>query len=220
MMKSLKCNLKKNIESIQISNIVYRDDTIENNSSLSSFNPGNTCDEKKLTIKLISDVPFYTGTKLKLKLIGVKDQNYVMTYISPIKVHKQMEYCCKSVIFNFISCNIPTPFGLLYLPTIITDNRPYLQIGNALEYCFVLSVKCCDCKFDVKIPLTARYLGTDVKTDFKYEKPDLVESPDEDHTIKIICNADINNPKILYCRKIHCVTHSQAPKPIVFYYKN
>ena len=214
---SCKCGINELVESINVYDIVNTIDSTPDLEKNSSFSPGNSYDEKKLCIKIHSETFFGRGTKLKLKLISFKDNNRIVTKVKPISVYKKVEQTTNCITFDFISADIPLPFGLLYLPTIISDCvlGPQLQLGNAVEYRFVLYMKCHKHKEKIYIPLIGRYIGCDVKTDFKHEKVELVSEPDEDHNIKVICGTET-----FFCRKIHAVSHSQAPKPLVFYYTN
>ena len=202
------------LELIQASNIVYLSQ--DNNSTLSFFDPGSSKKEKRLSISITSEIPFYK-TKMKLKLIATKNPEYVMTKLAkPMTVFKKIDQASYNARFDFIGADIPFPFGILHVPTIIDDCSQGLHtsLGNVLEYCFILYVKRCNKKF--KIPLNVRYIGCDVVIDFKTERPELVSEPDEMHQIKVICSGD----NVLYTNRIHAVTHCQAPKPIVFYYNN
>jgi len=218
-----KCNIQHILKAIQICNIIYSID--DNNVDNSLFIPGNSPDDKKLSIIVKTTSAFCRGTEFKLKLVGTKTDDYIMHKIKPIKTSRKLDHRTKRIKFDLISSKIPHPFGLFYVPTIITncdqqnECRPQPMLGNALEYCFVLSIKCPKCKFDYVIPLTARYISADCKVDYKCEKLNIVDEPDDDHPIKIICNTD-DGTKIVYSNKLHCVSHGQMAKPIVFYYPN
>ena len=186
----------------------------------SIFNPGTSQNEKKLSIKIKSQLPFCEGTKLKLKLIAIKDNNYVMSNIFPIKTCKTLDKSTTYVKLDIINPNIPLPLNVVQILTIINECVPQKEMGIALEYCFVLTIECPDCKLNCTIPLCVRYISSDCIVDVKCEKLEFVETPDETHQIKVICLDDCCNQTVYYTNLIHCVTHGQAPRPILFYYVN
>jgi hypothetical protein len=210
------CCSEKLTESIQILNIVYKSDET---CDQSVFDPGETLEEKKLIIRIRSDLKLCRGTKLKLKLFAIKDDDYVRTKIDPIKTRKTLCKTTKKVKFILESESIPLPHNVTYLPTIVENCPPILETGTALEYYFVLKITCGKCNSRRGFPLVARYIGADCKADIKCEMLTFTDTPDEDHPIKILCGG-CGNSQITYTNLPHCVTHAQAPRPIEFYYVN
>lgn len=208
------CNCKncflKIAETINIHNIRYDGDNIPN---ASLFIPGiNECD-KTLLVKI--EGKFCKGIRLTLKLVGYKDENYNITKIRPIGTHKKLKKSTGCIHFKLTNKFIPLPNHMVYLPTLFGEivDLPRLQFGEALEYLFMLKMKCCECESKYKIPLSARYLSSEFTGDVKCEKVDLVDVQDETHPIKVIYNGMMK-----YAAIPHCVTHGQAPRPIIVYY--
>lgn len=221
MKKTIDCNCKckckcdKIMETMRISNILYYN--VDTNDT-SYFNPGDSPSEKTLSIKICSEISLCKNTKLKLKLIGYRDEEYNFISICPIKIHKKLPNSSKCVRVDIVDAAIPLPCNVLYIPTIITECVPQMEKGIALEYCFIVEMSCHKCNMEHKFPLTGIFSYYNSLVDIKCEKLEFVNTQDDQHPIKIICEEDCNNTTILYSNLPHCVSHCQARKPIVFYY--
>ncbi len=208
-----KCTFRKAIETIQVCEIGYNKPENENTSS---FDTGSSPDDMKLRIKINSSGKFHEGTKLKLKLIGYKDPDYKIHHIDPIKICHRVQETTQNLSLTLQNKKIPIPFGISYIHP--EDDQPdpdicnaSLHIGYALEYCFVLYIKCCDCHNIHIIPFTARYIGNECKLDYKCEHLELSDTPE--NAIKVICGSNV-----FYFKKPHCVTHGQVPRPVILDY--
>ena len=203
----MTCNQKKIISSIEIKDIVYGPD-----ADNSTFKQGVSSNKKRLSIKIDSDSSFRKGSQLRLKLIWTRDSKDVLTKIE-MKSYRALHSDSKSLTFEFVGEDVPIPFGLFYLQTIVQDKDEFhLQLGEAIEYRFVLRVRHESSCF--RIPLKARYTSSDEIIDFKCEQPELVDTLDDNHPIRVLCGSTV-----FYSSLPHCVSHGQAPKPVVFYYE-
>lgn len=203
-MNPLKCGIRKAIETLQISEIQYA------SQNLSSFDPGLTPNEIKLTIKINSEGAFLKGTKVKLVLTSYKDPQNVIYKIDPITVSYKLDQTVASLSFDIHNKNIPIPHGVSYIHLSEFCNAE-LHIGNAKHYCFILYIKCCKCDDHHIIPFSLRYIGSDPIVDYKCEK---IENTDDiENSIPILCDG-----QTVYYRKPHCVSHGQMKKPILLPY--
>ena len=189
-------------------------------SSTSEFQPGNTIDERKLVCRLRSDVPFPVGTRLLLRLVAVTDAANAKT---PVVVSITREKVVKRFDTHFdiilTSRDIPLPVGILFLPTTApacTLEALHLVNGSVARYHFILSVASRYCHpqqyVEPGIPLIGKVVSGAL-CDVKCERLEFSDVQDADHTIKIVCDS-----RIVYAKPPHCVTHCQAPKPIIQYY--
>ena len=199
-------NQKKIISTIEAKDIIFGSD-----QDKSTFTKGVSHDKKRLSIKITSDSPFTKGARMKLKLIGVLDNTGVFTRLE-MKSHLIQRQDSNQISFDFVG-DIPVPFGVYYLPTIVQKEEEFeLQPGVAIEYRFVLRVR--DGSTLFRIPLTARYRGAEAKMDFKCERLEVMPTRDDTFHIRVLSGSTV-----FYAREPHCVSHGQAPKPIVFYHE-
>ena len=208
----MPCELKKTLMSVNISNITYTND----NTANGFFDFGNSFDGRMLRVYVNSDNNFPKGTMMMLELIGVRDRDYNFTPINPIQTYIDINSPTNLVIFDFVSSTIPLPFCIGLIPDRVNEYTDiHITYGTAIEYCFRFHVECYKHRFSITIPLKARYIYSDMKTNIKCEKLELITEKDDNHFIKIICS----DPDVIYyAARPHCVTHSQAPRPVVFYY--
>lgn len=210
-------HLKKQIESIQVCKMVYYDATkdLTNNSY---FDPGSSPNNTSLLILLKTDVEFPEGTVFRLRLVGTINNDGIKTNIKKIKVKKTLKSASKVIELRLVDKNIPIPSGIVFIPTSeIADCQPITVVGNALEYCLLLDIKLNNRHLSdrcPKLPLICRYIGSQALCDIKCEKVECISGDDPDYPIKITCQDNT----LASCRMIHCVTHCQAPRPIVYYY--
>ena len=208
------CPFRYQIETLTVADIVLSNPT-DNDSQ---FEPGSSIEERTLQICFKTDYCFPRGTILLLKLVGIIDDSGEKTKICPpicgsttISNEKQ------SICIDVTSCNIPLPKGILYLSNVQANcNSVHLVAGNVQKFCFLLftqknthAPRSCP-----GIPITVR-VKNNAECDIKCEKPEIVAQPDVSHSIKIYCQ---DTKTFVYSSTPHCVTHCQAPKPIVQYY--
>lgn len=212
MQKSV-CFVQNSIESLLISDINLKNPSDQEGQ----FIPGNSICEKTLRVALSTNGHFFpSGVVLRLQLVSSIDLNKDITKIEPrICVSKTTEYKQEKIWFDFTAAQIPLPRGYVYLPNSIdncTSPNIGLQAGEAVKYCFLLTVQKCrlaplSCP---GIPFVANVMSN-AACDIKCEKPEVRQEPDETHTLKIFCK---DNKTYVYAAPVHCVTHCQAPRPI------
>ena len=223
-------NLVEQIETLRLADIIYCRTELDyennkneiKNKTLSIFDPKNKPCEKSLNIILKSDYKFPANLTFKLTLVAIRDINRNIIKINPIKTKSYSSHKTYNISFKFTDIDIPLPYniGCIFPVKDPSNNpckiKPERIMGNALEYCFILNIK--DCNTDelpITIPLYARYIGSDTICDFKCEKFDYVCAPEEGYTDELtLCHNTI------YSKPIHCVTHCQAPRPLLFVYNN
>ena len=208
------CFLQPQIESLLINDIRLINPTLFDGQ----FIPGQSADEKTIRVALTSSVTFPVGVVLQLQLVSTIDENGVRVLLDPKICVQRITRCNETIFwFDFVGQQIPLPKGYMYLPnTLESCSSVHLQAGGVQKYCFLLSTKNCrtsplSCP---GIPFVSRVLNN-AACDIKCEKPSVIGTPDESHTLKIYCK---DTDSFVYSTLPHCVTHCQAPKPLILYY--
>ena len=217
MSNTLRCNINKLARSLKVNEIYYNEtgDFLE----ASSFYPGNNMADMKFIIKINSQKKFYQGTKLKLRLVGYKDNEYVYHQVEPIDVYVVVNSITNNVEFEYVNKNLPMPLGISYISPNETQDelqdgicKATLYTGNALEYYFVLFIKCKNQSHESHvIPINVRYVSFDAKVDVKCER--VIQTDSIENTISV----SVNN-QLYYFIKPHCVTHGQVTRPVLLNY--
>lgn len=201
----------RQVESLQIFDIVLGQSSVIS----SEFNAGNSVCEKNLVCRLKSDVEFPRCTTLRLRLVAVSDANHVKTMLpTPVEALKTIDKPHPVVEITLVGSAIPIPVGILHLPTTVSSCYPQMIAGSAVRYHFVLYVKFARsrCYTSPGTPLVA-CVQRNALCDYKCEQLQFSDTQDDEFTIKVVCGS-----KTVYAKLPHCVTHCQAPRPIVQYY--
>lgn len=209
------CDLQQQFETLFLKDIVLALPT----ESDSKFLPGSSLEKRTLQIIFTTSVAFPKNTILLLQLVSTLDESGNWTKLAtPICVEKKTVDEKTDLVFEFTSCNISLPKGIVYLPTVVKNctNSLHLIAGGVVRYRFLFTIKKTRLAPTMcpSIPLDCN-VKNGATCDVKCEKPDIVETPDADHPIKIYC---ANSNSFVYSRGPHCVTHCQAPKPMLQYY--
>lgn len=222
-------DLAKQIESLSLADIIYCRTEIDyenfkkeiKNKKVSVFDPKDKPYKKSLNIILKSEHKFPENLTFKLKLVAIRDANRNIIKINPIKAKSYISQETCKILFKFKDIDIPLPNNVnCIFPVKDPENnpckiKPERITGNAVEYHFLLQIEDCDNnELPFGIPLSARYISGDMKCDIKCEKLQYACVPDEENTIEMtLCHNTIYN------KPTHCVTHCQAPRPLVFMYQ-
>ena len=211
------CALQTAVESIVVGDIVLSLPT----PTQSAFLPGALLAERTLRVVLNTDTPFPLATILKLKLTTSIDENGVKSAINPpisaslIVADKQSSV----YVFTFTGAHIPLPKNIIYLPNTLIScaDSPSLQAGKTSKYGLLLHVGKAKCA-TVCVPGTPllAHVISGASCDIKCEVPSVSQEPSDDTPIEIYCQ---DTKKSVFASLPHCVTHCQAPRPIVQYYK-
>lgn len=205
-------SLCKSIESLLVSDIRLTTPAVTD----SQFVPGNSINERTLRIVFNTDVPFPLGSQLHARLTASIDSDNVKTPIEPnIKTILTITSTSNAHTIEFTGSQIPLPQGIMF----ISNNQecpPTIEAGAAQKYVILLSTSrfACGAISCPAMPLIARVL-TGAVCDIKCEMLSTTNTPDPDYPIQIYCD---NLDQFVYAQVPHCVTHCQAPRPILQYY--
>ncbi len=187
------------------------------NETDSKFLPGASISERTLSVQINTDVPFAVGSKLYMRLVACIDQENVKTPITPeVRTIYDVTTVSNSHMIDFTGEQIPLPKGIIYLPNDVEVCQTISLLGGTVvKYVILLSTSRYEDTLSCAIPLIV-LVHSNAICDIKCEKVALSDAQTEEYPVKIYCQ---DTDSFVYATVPHCVTHCQAPRPIIQYYE-
>jgi len=205
-------SLCQQIESLIVNNIVLSSPS----ESDSKFLPGETINQRTLSVVIKTDLAFPIGTELYMRLVAGIDEEGTKTPITPeVRMIYTVDSLADSHRLDFTASQVPIPLGIIYLPNDVSTCPPSLIGGSIVKYVILLSSTIFEDTMSCAIPLVA-LVNSNATCDIRCEQVATNDTQTDDYPVKIYCQ---DTESFIYGSVPHCVTHCQAPRPILQYYE-